>query len=61
MFGQGAKGLVKYAAGMGVNITETQAKSAVDNYRASYLMVKNLWAKCEASSIEAVQNPGHNV
>jgi DNA polymerase bacteriophage-type len=58
MFGQGAKGLVKYAAGMGVNITETQAKSAVDNYRASYLMVKNLWAKCEASSIEAVQNPG---
>jgi len=58
MFGQGAKGLVKYAAGMGVNITETQAKSAVDNYRASYLMVKNLWAKCESASIEAVQNPG---
>ena len=58
MFGQGAKGLVKYAAGMGVNITETQAKSAVDNYRASYLMVKNLWAKCESASIQAVQNPG---
>jgi DNA polymerase bacteriophage-type len=58
MFGQGAKGLVKYAAGMGINITETQAKSAVDNYRASYLMVKNLWAKCESASIQAVQNPG---
>jgi DNA polymerase len=58
MFGQGAKGLVKYAAGMGVNITETQAKSAVDNYRASYLMVKNLWTKCETASIQAVQNPG---
>jgi len=58
MFGQGAKGLVKYAAGMGVNITETQAKSAVDNYRASYLMVKNLWTKCETASIQAVQSPG---
>jgi len=58
MFGQGAKGLVKYAAGMGVNITETQAKSAVDNYRASYLMVKNLWTKCETASIQAAQSPG---
>lgn len=58
MFGQGAKGLVKYAAGMGVNITETQAKSAVDNYRASYEMVKNLWTKCETASIRAVESPG---
>ena len=36
MFGQGAKGLVKYAEGMGVKLTEAQAKSAVDNYRMSY-------------------------
>ena len=58
MFGQGSKGLVKYAEGMGVKITEGQAKNAVDNYRASYAKVKNLWAACEAASIDAVQNPG---
>jgi DNA polymerase len=58
MFGQGAKGLVKYAEGMGVKLTETQAKSAVDNYRTSYARVKNLWALCEIAAIDAVQNPG---
>ena len=58
MFGQGAKGLVKYAEGMGVRLTETQAKNAVDNYRRSYVKVKNLWAACEAAAIDAVQNPG---
>ena len=40
MFGQGAKGLVKYAEGMGVSLTENQAKNAVDNYRMSYAKVK---------------------
>jgi DNA polymerase len=61
MFGQGAKGLVKYAEGMGVKLTETQAKSAVDSYRASYAKVKNLWALCEVAAINAVQNPGTTV
>lgn len=58
MFGQGAKGLVKYAEGMGVKITEPQAKNAVDNYRMSYERVKNLWAQCETAAIQAVENPG---
>lgn len=58
MFGQGAKGLVKYAEGMGVKISEAQAKNAVDNYRASYARVKGLWGKCEAAAIDAVNNPG---
>jgi len=58
MFGQGAKGLVKYAEGMGVKISEGQAKNAVDNYRSSYAKVKNLWAACEIAAIDAVQNPG---
>ena len=58
MFGQGAKGLVKYAEGMGVTLTEVQAKNAVDNYRASYAKVKNLWSLCETAAIDAVQNPG---
>jgi DNA polymerase len=59
MFGQGAKGLVKYAEGMGVTLSEGQAKGAVDNYRASYALVKALWAKCENAAISAVENPGN--
>jgi DNA polymerase bacteriophage-type len=58
MFGQGARGLVTYAAGMGVKMSEGQAKSAVDGYRSSYSKVKNLWALCETAAIDAVQNPG---
>jgi DNA polymerase len=58
MFGQGAKGLVKYAEGMGVKLTEAQAKNAVDGYRSSYAKVKNLWVLCETAAIDAVQNPG---
>jgi DNA polymerase len=58
MFGQGAKGLVKYAEGMGVSLTEWQAKNAVDNYRTSYSRVKALWGMCETSAMQAVENPG---
>ena len=59
MFGQGAKGLVKYAEGMGVKLSEAQAKNAVDGYRSSYSKVKELWALCENAAIEAVSNPGN--
>ena len=59
MFGQGAKGLVKYAEGMGVTLTEPQAKNAVDNYRTSYALVKELWGACESAAMQAVQNPGN--
>jgi DNA polymerase len=59
MFGQGAKGLVKYAEGMGVILSEAQAKSAVDGYRNSYAKVKELWALCEIAAIQAVENPGN--
>ena len=59
MFGQGAKGLVKYAEGMGVKLSEAQAKAAVDGYRSSYSKVKELWALCENAAIEATSNPGN--
>ena len=58
MFGQGAKGLVEYAKGMGIKLSDVQAKSAVDNYRAAYVRVKELWYACENAAIQAVQNPG---
>ena len=57
MFGQGPTGLVKYAEGMGVKLSETQAKNAVDNYRRSYAKVKSLWGQCEEAAMEAVNNP----
>jgi DNA polymerase len=57
MFGQGAKGLVKYAEGMGVTLTEAEATNAVSNYRSSYAKVKDLWGSCEAAAIEAIRNP----
>ena len=59
MFGQGAKGLVKYAEGMGVTLTEGQAKTAVENYRSSYSRVRDLWTACETAAIAAVENPGN--
>jgi DNA polymerase len=58
LFGQGAKGLVKYAEGLGVKLTEPQAKNAVDNYRTAYASVKELWGACETAAIQAVQNAG---
>ena len=58
MFGQGSKGLVDYAKGMGVTMSLAQSQEAVDNYRATYPKVKALWGLCEAAAIDAVQNPG---
>ena len=58
MFGQGAKGLVKYAEGMGVTINETKAKAAVTSYRDSYSKVRDLWYECERAAIKAIDTPG---
>jgi DNA polymerase len=59
MFGQGAIGLVKYADGMGVKLTQPQAQKAVDNYRTAYSKVRNLWQTCEEAAAEATCNPGN--
>ena len=58
MFGQGAKGLVAYAKGMGVFMTLEQAQTSVDKYRKSYGKVKSLWSSCEETAVKAVENPG---
>jgi DNA polymerase len=58
MFGQGSKGLVDYAKGMGVTMSLAQSQEAVDNYRAAYPKVRALWGLCEAAAIDAVQNLG---
>jgi len=58
MFGQGAKGLVKYAGGMGVEMDEAQAELAVSNYRSSYSMVRDLWTLFDFAAKSAIKDPG---
>jgi DNA polymerase len=57
MFGQGYKGLVKYAEGMGVQISEGQSKQAVDAYRTAYAKVKDCWYECERKAMDAINHP----
>ncbi len=58
MFGQGARGLVQYAASMGVNITLEQSEQAVQAYRTAYARVKNCWYAMGQAAIDATRNPG---
>jgi len=58
MFGQGAKGLVKYSEGMGVKLTEQQAQKAVYAYRREYQYVQELWYDCESAAKRAIAQPG---
>ena len=58
LFGQGPKGLVAYAEGMGVKMDLTQAETAVTKYRESYAMVKACWYSMEDLAMSAVQHPG---
>jgi DNA polymerase len=57
MFGQGYRGLVKYAEGMGVQISEGQSKQAVDAYRTAYAKVKDCWYECERKAMDAINHP----
>jgi len=58
MFGQGAKGLVAYAEGMGVTLTELQSQKAVNAYRTDYQRVKTFWYECQSAAIQAIKQPG---
>ena len=57
MFGQGARGLIEYADGMGVKLTPDQSEQAVRAYRESYQRVKSSWYEYERSAISAVKVP----
>lgn len=59
MFGQGAKGLVEYADGLGVKLTMGESEKAVKAYRSKYAKVKSAWYDFEAAAIAAIQNEGH--
>jgi DNA polymerase len=58
MFGQGAKGLVAYAEGMGVMLDLGQAENAVNAYRLSYAKVKNCWFLMGQAAIDAIGEQG---
>ena len=58
MFGQGSKGLVDYADGMGVKMTQAESERAVQAYRSEYHRVKSAWGEFEQAAIQAIQVPG---
>lgn len=58
MFGQGAKGLVDYADGMGVKLSLAESARAVNAYRSEYSKVKSSWYEFENAAVQAVQVPG---
>lgn len=58
MYGQGGKGLVAYAAGMGVTLELELAETAVQVYRQDYAKVKNCWYAMGQAAIDAIKNPG---
>ena len=58
MFGQGAKGLIEYAKGYGVDLTEERSKQIVDAYRAEYQHVAQMWWDCGDAILAATRNPG---
>lgn len=58
MFGQGSKGLVRYAEGMGVVLTPEESDNAVNAYRNAYSKVKSTWYAYESAAMEAINNPG---
>src|SRR5690606_31882602 len=61
MFGQGWRGLIDYAKGYGVTLTDEEAQRAVDAYREDYKPVQRMWYACGDAAIEAVLNPGAKI
>lgn len=58
MFGQGARGLVEYADGLGVTLTMAQSEQAVKAYRSEYSKVQETWYAMNDAAIQAIKTPG---
>lgn len=54
----GAKGLVAYAVGYGVEMSEQEAAKAVTSYRESYCEVVKFWHRVDAAAKYAIRNAG---
>jgi DNA polymerase bacteriophage-type len=57
MYGQGSKGLVEYAEGLGVKLSPAQSEQAVKAYRQEYVRVKESWYEFERAAVEAIRVP----
>lgn len=58
MFGQGWRGLIDYAAGMGVKLTPEQSQRITKLYRTRYDHVETAWYRFGDVAMRAVLNPG---
>lgn len=58
LFGQGWRGLIKYARGYNVELSDERSQYIVERYRDDYHAVKAMWYECGEKAITAVQNPG---
>ena len=54
----GAKGMIAYAKGYGVEMTEAEAQAAVAAYRDGYPEVVQFWRLLDAAARRAIENPG---
>jgi DNA polymerase len=54
----GAKGMIAYAQGYGVEMTEADAQAAVAAYRDGYPEVAQFWRLLDAAARRAIENPG---
>lgn len=55
----GWRGLIAYAAGMGVIMTKEEAKHAIETYRRAYPEVVHLWGAYLNMIEQALHKPGH--
>lgn len=54
----GARGMIAYAKGYGVEMTEADAEAAVAAYREGYPEVVQFWRLLDAAARRAIENPG---
>jgi len=54
----GARGMIAYAKGYGVEMTESDAEAAVAAYREGYPEVVQFWRVLDAAARRAIENPG---
>ena len=54
----GAKGMIAYARGYGIDMTEPEAQAAVAAYREGYPGVVQFWRLLDAAARRAIENPG---
>lgn len=57
-YGLSGRGLVAYAASMGVTITEEEGKRQIAVARGDFHEIPHLWETTYAAAINAVENPG---